>query len=162
MGQAERLKTHTEIINRIEETIELDQTSESSTRSGHNGEWWCGQTTKGLQDIYDRNLFMNEAHVHGFANRLGRTIVTIDERKPLIGIHEYKPGYDVAVQLSMREAKVLRDQGDMQPVWLLMSDAHWSALLPKPTDKEPVGIAAAAKKAMVKLAVVKPAAAAGA
>ena len=71
---------------------------------------------------------MNESHVHGFANRLKRTIITIDERMAMLVLYEYVPGYAVARQLSMREAKERRES-EHQPLWLLMSPNHWSALL---------------------------------
>ena len=46
-----------------------------------------------LKSIYDGNEFMNEAHVHGFANRLKRTIMIIDVRFKYLAIYEFKPGY---------------------------------------------------------------------
>ena len=55
--------------------------------------------------------------------------MTIDERADALVIYEYVPGYAVAQQLSMSEAKERR-AGDQQPLWLLMSPSHWSALLP--------------------------------
>ena len=72
--------------------------------------------------------FMNESHVHGFVNRLKRTIITIDERMAVHALVEYVPGYAVAHQLSMCEAKERRES-EQQPSWLLMSPNHWSALL---------------------------------
>ena len=72
---------------------------------------------------------MNEAHVHGFANRLKRTIITIDEREDLLVLSEYMPGYAAAQWISMQDAKERRTRAQ-QPVWLLMSPSHWSALLP--------------------------------
>ena len=71
--------------------------------------WWCGQTEAKLeQKIYQLKGFMNEAHVHGFANRLNQTIITIDERESHLVLLEYVPGYEVQHQLSMREAKKRR------------------------------------------------------
>ena len=75
---------------------------------------------------------MSEVHVHGFANRLKLTIIVIDAREDALTIMEYVPGYAVARQISMREAREWRESKErQQPVWLLMSPGHWSALLPE-------------------------------
>ena len=72
---------------------------------------------------------MNEAHVHGFANRLKRTIVTVDARTHQLVLSKYAPGYSPQLQLSMREAVALRTSSE-QPVWVLLEPNHFSALLP--------------------------------
>ena len=72
---------------------------------------------------------MNEAHVHGFANRLERAIVIVDVREPELGLSKYAPGYAPQLQLSMREAVALRASSE-QPVWVLLEPNHFSALLP--------------------------------
>ena len=46
----------------------------------------------------------------------------------MISIFEYKPGYAVQSQLSMREARVRRSSAS-QPLWVLMSPSHFSALV---------------------------------
>ena len=80
---------------------------------------------------------MAEAHVSGFANRLGRAIVTVDEREAALMLTEYQPDYAVPTQLSMRQAKVRRESEERPPVWLLMSIGHFSALLPNSTPLPP-------------------------
>ena len=91
-----------------------------------------GQTAQALQRIFDDRLFMNEAHVHGFANRLARDIIVVDHRGELLGLHHYKPGYQAQQQISMHRALELRKlPRTSQPLWVLMSPDHWSALLPK-------------------------------
>ena len=45
----------------------------------------------------------------------------------LLSIFEYKPGYSVQRQLSMREVRERRTSAS-QPLWVLMSPDHWSAL----------------------------------
>ena len=72
---------------------------------------------------------MNEAHVHGFANRLVQTVVIIDVRSPALVLSKYMPGYEVQRQLLMREAVALRNNSK-QPIWLLLEPNHFSALLP--------------------------------
>ena len=71
---------------------------------------------------------MSEPHVHGFANRLKCDIIVIDERERLLSIFEYKPGYSVQRQLSMRKTRERRTSASQQPLWVLMSPNHWSAL----------------------------------
>ena len=58
----------------------------------------------------------------------GRDIVVIDERDVLLSIFHYRPGYVVQQQISMRAAVKMRNQPE-QPLWLLMSQGHWSAAL---------------------------------
>ena len=73
-----------------------------------------------------RKLFL---YVHGFANRLKRTIVTVDARTHQLLLSKYAPGYAPQLQLSMREAVALRTSSE-QPVWVLLEPNHFSALLP--------------------------------
>ena len=104
---------------------------------GPNDVWWAGNNRATLTGIYENNGFMNEAHVHGFANRLHRTIVVIDCRKALLNVTKYMPGYNASKQIPMRQARELRgasggSSGDHASVlWLLLSTDHWSALLPE-------------------------------
>jgi hypothetical protein len=134
-SQEERRLTHIEVCE------ELPPRAKTTTSHG-NDEWWCGHNQAKLQDIFDNNLFMGEPHVHGFANRLDRTIIVIDERERLLSLTEYAPGYGVAKQISLTKAKDLSNTVDQlmseglgllsanmfQPLWLLMSSGHWSAL----------------------------------
>ena len=56
--------------------------------------------------------------MHGFANRLERTIVIIDVRELAPVLMAYVPGYAAARQLSMLEAvDVLRTSSEQQPIW---------------------------------------------
>ena len=116
----ERRLTHEEIISR------LPQQAENTL--GMNDEWWCGHSIASLSLISKHGGFMNESHVHGFTNRLERTIITIDVREAAVVLSEYVPGYTVAHQVSMREANERR-QSEQQPLWLLLEPGHWSALL---------------------------------
>ena len=97
---------------------------------GSHDVWWVGQTLDSLQGIFDGYGFMNEAHVHGFANRLDREIVVVDVRSELLSMHHYRPGYAPQQQIPMRRALELRSQVAPRVLWLLMSPSHWSALLP--------------------------------
>lgn len=47
----------------------------------------------------------------------------------MLSIHLYSLGYKAQVQISTRRAKELRG-ARTQPLWLLMSPGHFSALLP--------------------------------
>ena len=58
----------------------------------------------------ETSQFMGEAHVHGFCNRLERSIVVVDVREPAVVLSKYQPGSDVQRQLSMLEALQLRNQ----------------------------------------------------
>ena len=119
----ERRLTHEAILQQLP--------PEAAEHEGENGVWWCGQTVAKLTTIFEEQGFMSEAHVHGFANRLQRTIIVIDAREDALVITEYIPGYAVARQISMREARERRESEQQQPLWLLMSPSHWSALLPE-------------------------------
>ena len=82
---------------------------------------------------------MTEAHIHGFANRLKRNIIVIDERSHQLSIFEYKP---LQSQLSIRESKERRvgrgageaqpkrQKADATPLWVLMSPGHFTSLQP--------------------------------
>ena len=96
---------------------------------GANDVWWVGHNRASILKIYDEQGFMNEVHVHGFATRLQREIVVIDERIDVLAIHHYMPGYHVQQQIAMRRALEIR-KGQKQPLWILMSQGHWSALKP--------------------------------
>lgn len=66
--------------------------------------------------------------MHGFANRLDRQIIVIDERERQVTLSEYTPGYESASKLiNLRTAKEYRGRVH-QPLWLLQSPGHWSAL----------------------------------
>ena len=120
----ERRLTHEVILERLPSAAE--------TESGGNDVWWAGNTRASLKRIFENSDCMNEAHVHGFSNRLEQTIVTIDVRKPAVVLTKYVPGYEVARQMSMREAKALRQSSAecaKPPIWLLMTTNHFSALL---------------------------------
>jgi len=119
----ERRDTHDEIMGKI-------PGKDNDTKEGPQEAWWVGKSKAKLTDIFKSLEFMSEAHVHGFANRLKRTIIVLDERKPAPLLIKYSPGYAVQKQISTREAKEIRAQ-DEQPVWLLMSPGHWSALIPR-------------------------------
>ena len=73
---------------------------------------------------------MGEAHVHGFVNRMRRDVVVLDVRGPLLDIHHYQPGYAAQRQISKRTASSLRFSALTEPIWLLLENGHWSALLP--------------------------------
>ena len=91
-----------------------------------------GHSCASLSDIFMNERFMNEAHVHGFANRLKRTIVIVDVSFTPPVLSKYAPGYEAQLQLSMREAVKLRSSSsEEQPIWVLMEGSHFSALLPK-------------------------------
>ena len=119
----ERRDTHDEIMGKI-------PGKDDDTKEGPHEAWWAGKSKAKLTDIFERLDFMSEAHVHGFANRLGRTIIVLDEQKPAPFLMKYSPGYAVQKQIPTRTAKEIRAQ-DEQPVWLLMSPGHWSALIPQ-------------------------------
>ena len=114
--------THEEVMGKLP--------PDATIREGQNAEWWCGSSKASLEHVFEKKEFMKEAHVHGFANRLGQTIVTIDEQQEALVMYEYAPGYGAQTQLTMRDARERRKQEE-QPIWLLMSPNHWSALLPK-------------------------------
>lgn len=118
----ERRLTHEEVIARLPQ--------EAATTLGGNGEWWCGHNTASLAHIFEVRGFMNESHIHGFTNRLKRTIITVDVRMPATVLSEYVPGYAAARQLSMPEARERAARTSEQPLWLLLSAMHFSALLP--------------------------------
>ena len=101
----------------------------AGTKTGPNGVWWAGQSCASLIDIFQNSEFMNEAHVHGFANRLNQTIVIVDVRMPLLVLDMYMPGYEVSKWISMREAVRLRNSTP-QPIWVLLELNHFSALVP--------------------------------
>ena len=81
----ERRLTHEEVMSRLP--------PEAATALGPNGGWWAGQSRATLTAIFEGSEFMNEAHVHGFANRLQRTIVTVDVRTSQLVLSKYAPGY---------------------------------------------------------------------
>ena len=117
----ERRLTHEEVMSRLP--------PEAATALGPNGGWWAGQSRATLTAIFEGSEFMNEAHVHGFANRLQRTIVTVDVRTHQLVLSKYAPGYAPQRQISMREAVELRTSSE-QPIWVLLEPNHFSALLP--------------------------------
>ena len=120
LSDNKRDEAHNLIMNRLP--------ADASTREGNNDEWWFGQSKTKLQKIYDEKGLMNEAHVHGFANVFNCSIVTLDVCQDVLIISEYTPGYAVARQLLLDEAKEQRKQ-EKQPVWLQMkSEGHWSYL----------------------------------
>jgi hypothetical protein len=122
-AQEERRLTHVEVFKQLPPEAE----TASDQTWGHD-KWWCGYNKAKLQLIFDNNLFMGEAHVHGFANRLDRQIIVIDERERQVTLSEYTPGYESASKLiNLRTAKEYRGRVD-QPLWLLQSPGHWSAL----------------------------------
>ena len=121
-SEEERRLTHEMVMSRLP--------SEAAATVGPNHEWWAGHSHASLTKIFDDSEFMNEAHVHGFANRLDRIIVTIDARALALVLSAYRPGFAVAQQLSMREAVALRNSSKQQPIWVLMKPYHFSALLP--------------------------------
>ena len=84
-NQEERRLTHEEIMGKLPPPL---PNGRLSSAEGGQGEWWVGQSPYGLKSIYDGNAFMNEAHVHGFANRLNRTIMTLDVRSDFLAIYE--------------------------------------------------------------------------
>ena len=107
---------------------------EAVTTRGSNRVWWAGQSRASLTNIFENSMFMNEAHIYGFANRLERTIVTVDVREPALVLSKYVPSYEVQPQLSMREAVQLRNSSE-QPIWVLLEPSHFSALaLAKPAE----------------------------
>ena len=101
----------------------------AGTKTGPNGVWWAGQSCASLIDIFNDSELMNEAHVHGFANRLNKTIVIVDVRMPSLVLDMYMPGYEVSKWISMREAVRLRNNTP-EPIWVLLEPGHFSALLP--------------------------------
>ena len=121
-SDAERRMTHEAVCGAIP--------SEATMVQGSHDVWWVGQTLDSLQGIFDGYGFMNEAHVHGFVNRLDREIVVVDVRSELLSMHHYRPGYAPQQQIPMRRALELRSQVAPRVLWLLMSPSHWSALLP--------------------------------
>ena len=126
----ERRLTHEAIMSRLPPAT-------AETTVGPNDVWWVGQSRASLTRIFHDNAFMNEAHVHGFANRLDLTVVTIDERMPALVLSEFAPGYEKSRQLSIPEALELRNRSK-QPVWVLLSSNHFSALLPIPRSKKKI------------------------
>ena len=120
-GDEERRLTHETIIRRLP--------PEAATKVGHNGEWWAGETRDSLNSTMETSQVMGEAHVHGFCNRINRSIVVVDVREPAAVMSEYRPGYDIQRQISMQEAYGLRNHGE-PPVWILLEPDHFSALLP--------------------------------
>ena len=117
----ERRLTHEEVMSRLP--------PEAATALGPNGVWWAGQSGATLTAIFEGFEFMNEVHVHGFANRLQRTILTVDVRTHQLVLSKYAPGYAPQRQISMREAVELRTSSE-QPIWVLLEPNHFSALLP--------------------------------
>lgn len=80
-----------------------------------------------LQKILEQRLFMAEPHIHAMANSYQRNIVVIDARETLLSIFLYKPGYANQKHIRMCAAIKIR-QGADQPIWLLMTLGHFSAL----------------------------------
>ena len=117
----ERRLTHETIMSRLP--------PEAAKTAGPNGVWWAGETRESLNKTFADSEFMGEAHVHGFCNRLARSIVVIDVREPAVVMCKYQPGYAVQLQLSMHEALELRNSRE-QPIWVLLEPNHFSALLP--------------------------------
>ena len=137
-SDVERRLTHEAIFSRVPVRKRKDRGTIADNK------WHAGHNRDSLQDILDNNRFMTEAHIHGFANRLQRSIIVIDERGHQLSIFEYKPGYSVQSQLSMRESKKRRagsgrgageaqpkrQKADATPLWVLMSPGHFSSLQP--------------------------------
>ena len=88
----------------------------------------CAQVpSTGLTAIVFAQQMCDKVHIYGFANRLERTIVTVDVREPALVPSKYVPSYEVQPQLSMREAVQLRNSSE-QPIWVLLEPSHFSAL----------------------------------
>ena len=127
----ERHLTHEVVMSRLP--------SEAAVTVGPNHEWWAGHSCASLTEIFESSSFMNEAHVHGFANRLARTIVTIDIRELAPVLMAYVPGFAVQRQLSMRKAVKLRTSSE-RPIWVLLEPDHFSALLPSAMEEAEMDI----------------------
>ena len=93
--------------------------------------WHAGHDRSDLQAIFASRAFMNELHIHGFANRMQRHIINIDERGPRPHLFHYQPGYTTQSEISVRAAKDLRANAHTlgKPIsWILLSTGHFSAL----------------------------------
>ena len=86
-------------------------------------------TCDSITQIYQRDLFMNEAYVHGFSNLLQQEIIVVDVREKQLAIVCYEPGYGTQEQISMRSACKKREE-QVKCLWLLLTQGHFSALLP--------------------------------
>ena len=97
-------------------------------------DWWIGTSSKRLEQIFNESKFMGEAHIHGFANKLKREIIVVDERGlPDLAVMHYKPGYETQMRISMTKAEAisaLQSHWENPPLWIMMSRNHFSALLP--------------------------------
>jgi len=131
----QRRLTHLEIMSHLPET--------TPTR-GETGQWWAGYTRASLDKVFNGFEWMGEAHLHGFATRFKRVIVVIDVRNfNATTFTKYEPGYSACARsLSLREATELRQKSSPQPIWVLLEQAHFSALLLKTTDDVLDGTAA--------------------
>lgn len=131
----QRRLTHVEIMSHLPET--------TPTR-GETGQWWAGYTRASLDKVFNGFEWMGEAHLHGFATRFKRVIVVIDVRNfNATTFTKYEPGYSACARsLSLREATELRQKSSPQPIWVLLEQAHFSALLLKTTDDVLDGTAA--------------------
>ena len=131
----QRRLTHVEIMSHLPET---------TPRRGETGLWWAGYTRASLDKVFNGFEFMGEAHLHGFATRFKRVIVVIDVRNfNATTFTKYEPGYSACARsLSLREATELRQKSSPQPIWVLLEQAHFSALLLKTTDDVLDGTAA--------------------
>ena len=96
---------------------------------GSVGDWCQGNTCDSITQIYQRDLFMNEAYVHGFSNLLQQEIIVVDVREKQLMIVCYEPGYGTQEQISMRSACKKREE-QVKCLWLLLTRGHFSALLP--------------------------------
>lgn len=125
----ERRRTHEKVL----EMLPL----EAKTERGTNVVWWAGFDVARVENIYEKKMFMGEPHVHAYSCRLERDIVVVDVRcergegKVELAIYHYQSRSGAPQRrISMRAAKELRKaEGATQPIWLLLEQGHWSALL---------------------------------
>ena len=70
--------------------------------------------------------------VVGFADRLKRTIILVDERGGCrLSIWRYEPGFKPPQQISMTEAKKLRKlEGSAMPLFIDMIPNHFQGMVP--------------------------------
>lgn len=100
--------------------------------------WWTCYSQKRssavavLEYIFANNLFMREPHLYAFATRLNRDIIVIDGVFNTGRIVRYKPGYEMATEISLTLAIEIREEtcARDRPLWVMLTPNHFSALLP--------------------------------
>ena len=139
-AQEERRLTHAHVRQRMcseiakalsDVPMELHETV-ARRAAGAVDSWFEGWSIDKLDDAFRLNEFMAQPHVVGFADRLKRTIILVDERGGCrLSIWRYEPGFKPPQQISMTEAKKLRKlEGSAMPLFIDMIPNHFQGMVP--------------------------------